>query len=1502
MVVCQGRIVRAKRHDRHPKIKNRKGRKMKKAFKILIPLFVFALIVGCLFAFGASADATTGAESTDECWGVYDAEGTERGKANSLKSALELAENGDTVKPLFDNITTDTVDTAELKDGKTVTLALKNNKITATGAEVLFKINAGSKLIINAENSSIDLAANKGLARLDENSADLKAGLEINGLDITTSAGGARIIWIYGGDIRIDNTHVLAENNIFLNLFNESVVNVSMTNSTVTERAATAGIYIFSCGQGGGEKFAAGSTLNFTGCTFTSAYRIFAIIGADGQVPLTFDNCVLESAADVGIRAVGMKIEVKGESVVKAKTFVWCASGTASTVIIGDGVRSSTKTFYNDNFDKDNSSPLTGFGASLKYADRDTPYVYGGEAADDGSVLPGQGVLNNLTTKGGEIIVSSERKDVPNIVDGTKMRELMINSGKFGSNPFFDMQNCGIIKVNDGDSFYLTLEFDVSTYDTIPERTQIYVLGRSGADGWSGEWLNNAVVRMNNAGEGKFSVGLYVAEKLVGKLAIIDAGDWAHVTYVVHVTTEVAEGVNQSEGVVYVNGEFLGSSKAIFNTKADLRSINSTRLEVASNIQRNTASSLLLANARMLKLNSSGDFEETIFSEGHTFASEYLAPASVRPARIPVAQVGDAFYNTVEEALANANGGVVKLLKNVTNRLVINEPVTIDKNGYTCDLYDSDVCRIITDDENGTIQFVTVTDATKVTYEIYGDPDAENDPLVTFTRPVGTLARIAEHLPLVANIFTADDGKTMILAGWTRSDNGTISDTTRATLDEAENGVMITPVYAELTGAEGAAGVKVNANGTTEIIADDAAFITAISHATPSATYIMLKDINGATATKDWDIIINAELHLDLAGHALIFTGDTLKKAIRVATTTYLYSSLPGGKVISHYPVKEEDFHKAGDSDVLFTLYNNSGAKLYLGTPDAYHLEDENNYNGNLSIYSAAAVSINEDSGVTGFAVYANGVNFIRNGYNHSGVFQTYGKPVSEIHIANSYIIATSDIVGGAKPQVFAFSKDAKMTVTLKNTLIASGGNIILTDESSRNNTASTITFEDCRIVGSLASTDETMRVILKGKNLLSAAPAENVEFDGVCGAAAGVEDADKSLSLTLYYNTYSEWTETVDFNQPEQLKTFEFTHVTGHAFGNWTTTNPATCTTDGEEERECTVCHEKETRAIKATGHSWGEWEETEAPTCSAVGTSTRECSACHAKETKDIDKLPHTPGDWTVKTPATCTAKGIEHKECTVCHEELETRDIEKLPHTPGEWTVKTPATCTEDGVEHKECEVCHDELETRAISATGHDMGDWVVTKEATCTALGEKTRSCKNAGCTHTETEEIPMIAHTESEWIVDKKATATDTGSKHTECTVCHTTIKEESIAKITATIDDESKEWSKKSETLPTIKFNDSVSDITEVKVNGEKVDPKNYTVKNGELTFTKEYLETLKAGEYTVEALSATGNANASFTVKSSTNVALIVVLIVVGVIIVGGAVAFVIIKKKKA
>ena len=62
--------------------------------------------------------------------------------------------------------------------------------------------------------------------------------------------------------------------------------------------------------------------------------------------------------------------------------------------------------------------------------------------------------------------------------------------------------------------------------------------------------------------------------------------------------------------------------------------------------------------------------------------------------------------------------------------------------------------------------------------------------------------------------------------------------------------------------------------------------------------------------------------------------------------------------------------------------------------------------------------------------------------------------------------------------------------------------------------------------------------------------------------------------------------------------------------YGSWTVTKCATCTTDGAEQRICSLCRKNETRTIKATGHKYTN--KTIAPTSTTKGYTLHTCSVC--------------------------------------------------------------------------------------------------------------------------------------------------------------------------------------------------------------------------------------------------------------------------------------------------
>ena len=103
--------------------------------------------------------------------------------------------------------------------------------------------------------------------------------------------------------------------------------------------------------------------------------------------------------------------------------------------------------------------------------------------------------------------------------------------------------------------------------------------------------------------------------------------------------------------------------------------------------------------------------------------------------------------------------------------------------------------------------------------------------------------------------------------------------------------------------------------------------------------------------------------------------------------------------------------------------------------------------------------------------------------------------------------------------------------------------------------------------------------------------------------------------------------------------------------------------------------------------------------------------------------------------------------------------------------EWLTDKKATCGKSGTKHQECTVCGEtKNENTVIAATGnHDY------KAATCT----KARTCKVCGKTSGSS-----LGHKSDNGTITKKATCTATGTKTYKCTVCKSTVKTTTLAKL----------------------------------------------------------------------------------------------------------------------
>ena len=163
------------------------------------------------------------------------------------------------------------------------------------------------------------------------------------------------------------------------------------------------------------------------------------------------------------------------------------------------------------------------------------------------------------------------------------------------------------------------------------------------------------------------------------------------------------------------------------------------------------------------------------------------------------------------------------------------------------------------------------------------------------------------------------------------------------------------------------------------------------------------------------------------------------------------------------------------------------------------------------------------------------------------------------------------------------------------------------------------------------------------------------------------------------------------------------------HAFGEWSVTTAATCTTNGEETRSC-ACGESETQVIAATGvHVYGEWVTVTAATCQVEGAQVRTC-ACGESETKVLPIVAEhsytgqVPTSDFLKEAASCESPAKYFYKCAWCDAKgTETYLYGKEQHNFGSGKqiqtsayLKSEATCLAPATYYYCCETCSDPME--------------------------------------------------------------------------------------------------------------------------------------------------------------------------------------------------------------
>ena len=229
------------------------------------------------------------------------------------------------------------------------------------------------------------------------------------------------------------------------------------------------------------------------------------------------------------------------------------------------------------------------------------------------------------------------------------------------------------------------------------------------------------------------------------------------------------------------------------------------------------------------------------------------------------------------------------------------------------------------------------------------------------------------------------------------------------------------------------------------------------------------------------------------------------------------------------------------------------------------------------------------------------------------------------------------------------------------------------------------------------------------------------------------------------------------------------------HNWGEWKTTTPADCTTEGEEVRQCNTCGFEETKTLAKTDHQWGEWNITTEPSCTTEGEEVRQCEVCQKTETKKLEKTAHVT-ELVGAKESTCTTAGYSGDEvCKHCHEVIKKgHELALAQHQWGEWNITTPASCTHEGEETRQCKKCQ-KAESRTLTKTAHNT-EIVGAKAPSCTSEGYTgDEVCKDCHATIKKGNTLAKTAHQWSSWKTTTNPGYASEGEQTRQCSQCHQT-------------------------------------------------------------------------------------------------------------------------------
>ncbi len=506
---------------------------------------------------------------------------------------------------------------------------------------------------------------------------------------------------------------------------------------------------------------------------------------------------------------------------------------------------------------------------------------------------------------------------------------------------------------------YLTMDVDFTTesYYPLGNGIDLYFMN------YGGNWkCTQPGIRISQASATSQTATLQATPVASGASYTFDATPfvWHHVTVVIKISaeykTESPYTITQdnSQMLVFLDGQRVITTGAdfggnkLFNEYQELMTGLRLQLRQAQSAGYSFCFDNLTANRYAVDDTNTTDLDGlftnnvTDLTTGSYPSLNYKAAPTTKKA---VASVGDAYYATLEEALAAAGEeDTVTLYADATD-VRITKNCTIDAKSYTFTYvapgYD------VTTDGAGKYTFKEASRFANVIYL-----DRNGDQLSSENYGVGAIPTVPE----IEKEYRKENGTFWYFSAFSASvDGGALSDFTTITEDMLDKTVTMTPVYKQ------AAFVVTNGSTTTyhEVGTDEennALFVTLMNALATGECLRMETDVTLAAAPA---LIDSRDVALDLNGHTLTYEGAYNFFNVR-ASIFHLVSSRSGAKIIS-----------TTKTPCLINQY--SGSNVYVGA-GAANSGYENFDGDNISYYDIGIVTMQS------YGLYVNGGYFYHSG------------------------------------------------------------------------------------------------------------------------------------------------------------------------------------------------------------------------------------------------------------------------------------------------------------------------------------------------------------------------------------------------------------------------------------------------------------------------------------------------------------------------------------------